>query len=104
MIYTLTDEQIKELIQEYGGTISKIKEIERLLNLSGRVRDEEEYLYLVADCLARYVSNRLDVEYETTPAGKQMKYASLNSMVTYSIQRYEEEMCIDNLDENNYTF
>lgn len=56
MIFKLTEEQISEIIELYGGSRKKINEIEAKLNLSGLVRLEEDYYELIAAIVSQIES------------------------------------------------
>lgn len=56
MIFKLTEEQVLEIIELYGGSKETINEIEIKLNLTGLVRLEEDYYELVAATVSQMMS------------------------------------------------
>jgi len=52
-MFFLTDEQIEEIIQEYGGDIELINDIQKELNRLGVINNEETYYEVISNVVAQ---------------------------------------------------
>ena len=69
-MYKLTDEEIKTIISEYGGSEEIISDIERKLNMSGEVDSIDDYRELVIECVSANESISLKMEQVKEIRGK----------------------------------
>ena len=98
-MYKLTDEQIEEIISDYGQDKAYIEEVERELNMSGMVENEEDYERLVIECVdashEEFVEpSELEIEYKkaiTTEEDLQFYNRSIGEIVETKLEEYENE-------------
>ena len=94
-MFKLTDEQINYIIEVYGGTKTIIKDIERRLNLSGKVKDEDDYYELVATVAAQKETIKGYVQGATTREDAMRVWVSTEDLIAYALKEkyndFEEE-------------
>lgn len=100
-MYKLTEEEIKGIILEYGGSISTIEKIEKNLNLSGKVQDEEDYKELVVASVSFYESMKLIASQSDRRKDRIKNYMSLEEITETILRRYEIEKNIESDVEEN---
>ena len=59
-MFKLTEEQINEIIEMYGGTKTLINDIESRLNLIGMIEQEEDYYDIICAIISRIQTIKLD--------------------------------------------
>lgn len=102
-MYKLTEEQINEIVSEYGGDALLISDIERELNISGKVDNEVDYEKLVIDCISTYESTQEIIKQKILEEDKEEEFKSLNEIVTYCLDRYLLEKGLETSDSLDYT-
>ena len=85
-MFKLTDEQINYIIEVYGGTKAIINDIERRLNLSGKVRDEEDYYELVATVSAQKETIKGQIKDCTTRTEVMRVWVSTEDLIIYALK------------------
>lgn len=85
-MFQLTEEQINYIIEVYGGTKTIIKDIERRLNLSGKVRDEEDYYELVATVAAQKETIKNQIKGCTTKNEAMRAWVSTDDLIIYALK------------------
>ena len=97
-MFQLTEEQINYIIEVYGGTKTIIKDIERRLNLSGKVRDEEDYYELVATVAAQKETIKEQIKGCTTRTEAMRVWVSTEDLIIYALkEKYND---LDEVQQN----
>lgn len=85
-MFKLTQEQIDELIELYGGSIETINRIEQKLCIFDFINDEDEYLELVIAVLSQHQSVRLQISL-TDKRGIADRYMGLDEIIEMELLR-----------------
>ena len=86
-MYKLTDEQINEIIEQYGGNKKLINTIERKLNLLGVVEFEEDYYELIIAIVAQKETNNLKLSDCETKDEKMRVFMNLDTIINSELNR-----------------
>jgi len=86
MIYQLTDEQIAEIIKFYGGDEHLLIKIERLLNIGGLVRNENDFYEIVVNVVSQIETFKLKQSLD--PFYNEAKTYNLEEIIEQEINRY----------------
>ena len=85
-MFQLTEDQINYIIEVYGGTKTIINDIERRLNLSGKVKDEEDYYELVATVAAQKETIKNQTRGCTTRTEAMRVWVSTEDLIAYALK------------------
>lgn len=91
-MFKLTQEQIEEIIESYGGSLRTIKKIELLLNQYDCIRDEEQYYELVISVLAQHQTIRLKMEKAVNQRDRLDEYMGLEEIIDLEFNRIQDEL------------
>ena len=73
-MFFLTDEQIEEIIKEYGGDKELINEIQKELNKLGVIESEEYYHDIICNVVAQMETLKLQNEQQIKNNSKTIEY------------------------------
>ena len=91
MNYKLTEEEVLEIIELYGGSRSIIRNIENLINSKGINIIEEDFIDLVAKCVFKHTTICNSVKRCKSKAERIKLYMSIDEIVDYYFEQYIEE-------------
>ena len=98
-IYTLTDEEVKNLILEYRCRQSTVERVERLVNLFDADITEDDYRIIVEEVISLHTSTLLRINTADIKPEKIGLIFSLEEIVRAVIRDYMEEKNLPDLDE-----
>lgn len=90
MIFKLTEEEILEIIELYGGSKETINKIEIKLNLTGLIRSEEDYYELVAATVSQMMSVMEQIKNALDEDDKIRLNMSLDEIIDSELKRKYE--------------
>lgn len=97
-MYSLTEEEKKEIIHLYGGSKKTIDTIEILINLAELDLSYEDYTYLVKECVSTHTSILFINKNKNIKNVKMKYYMALGEVVKYCIEKYLEEIKLEEFD------
>ena len=86
-MYKLDEYQIEEIMEDYECSKKIINKIEYKLNLSGKVRNEDDYFVLACLVASQYFSIKQIVSRIDDVKDKKRRYMSLDEIVYSELQR-----------------
>lgn len=86
-MFKLTDEQIKEIIEFYGGSKETIFNIEECLNKLNIIDDEEDYLDIVAAVVAQHTTVQLKIKQADNKEQRIKQFRSLDEIIEAELKR-----------------
>lgn len=87
MVFKLTQEQIDEIISEYGGSKQTIKRIEEVLNSLNIIQEEEDYIEIIINTLSQRVTNSYEVSACTKRKEAIEAHMSLSEIIACELER-----------------
>ena len=87
MIFKLTEEQIEEIIELYGGNKQSIGIVERKLNLLGVIETEEDYFEVICSVIAQKETIKSKVDAEETIIGKLAASMNFDQIIELELNR-----------------
>ena len=97
MIFKLTDEEIEEIIELYGGSKQVIQDVEYKLNYLEIINDLEDYNELVKIVISQYETIKSQIEAikernaNPTESELSSRYMSLDEIIEYEINKKYED-------------
>lgn len=86
-MFKLTEEQIEEILNEYGGSRQLINTLERKLNLIGVIEEEEDYYELIASIAAQKETVKFDTERYNRREDKENVFMSIDEIIDIELNR-----------------
>ena len=86
-MFNLTEEQIKEIIKDYGGNEQIINTIENELNSLDIIYDEDDYYEVIASIAAQKETNDLDLSRCTSKQERIIVSLKLNKIIINELKR-----------------
>lgn len=87
MYFKLTEDQILEIIELYGGSKSLITKIELKLNSIDVILDDEDYYNLIASIVSQKETNKEKVKSLTTKIEKLNTYLTIDEIIITELNR-----------------
>jgi len=97
MVFKLTEEQVLEIIELYGGSKKKIDTIEARLNLIGVVKSEEDHYELVASIVSQSESVKEQMRNCSNASDRIERYMSLDEIISSELNRKYDNFENENL-------
>lgn len=97
-MYSLTEEEKKDIIHLYGGSKKTIDTIEILINLAELNLSYDDYIYLVKECVSTHTSVLFINQNKDIRDKKKKSYMALGEVVKYCIEKYLEEIKLEEYD------
>ena len=86
-MFKLTEEQIEEIIETYGGTKQIINIIEGKLNLIGVIDEEEDYYEVVASVAAQKETINFNIARYNRKEEKMDNFMSIDEIIELELNR-----------------
>ena len=86
-MFKLTEEQIEEILSEYGGSRQLINTLERKLNLIGVIDEEEDYFEIIASIAAQKETVKFDTERYNRREDKENVFMSIDEIIENELNR-----------------
>lgn len=93
MIFKLTEEQINEIMQNYGATEKLIKNVEKKLNFLEVIEDEEDYFEIIISVVSQKISNNDQVKLCGSKQEASKKFISLDEFILIELNRKYNDFC-----------
>lgn len=87
-MFKLTDEEINEIIELYGGSKKLINKVEQILNSLAVIEDEEDYLEIIKSIVAQKNTNNELVKNCVNKIDAIYSYISVEEIIIEELNRF----------------